>query len=246
MVVLLPARVNSLYQPHGGLVHAGLQALWMPALDYYPGITAQTVPDRSGNGNALTLGSTTGVDANDPSWSQQGLVFNGTSQYANIPNAALISGSNPLTIVVVFDLSVNQNSAILEWGTGSSDATAGIYYNANPTLQYMTLSFDNFEKARLTLPVTVPGRWMCAVGRFASGVVTMAVPSHTTDTATQSWTTANMIASTGYVGNDFAGEYFGGTIAAAGLYNRALSSAEMYRDYYWLRNQLAPAGVTLP
>ena len=55
-----------------GLVRNGLVA-------EYPFNTGsgQTVPDVSGNGNHGTLGSTSGVDTNDPAWHPLGLSFDG-------------------------------------------------------------------------------------------------------------------------------------------------------------------------
>lgn len=45
--------------------------------EYFPTTDKQTLIDCSGNGNHGTLGSTAGVDTNDPAWNAQGLVFGG-------------------------------------------------------------------------------------------------------------------------------------------------------------------------
>ena len=55
-----------------GLVRNGLVAEY-----WFDEKEGQTVPDRSGNGNTATLGTTTGADTTDPTWHTLGLSFDG-------------------------------------------------------------------------------------------------------------------------------------------------------------------------
>ncbi|HEY2018036.1 MAG TPA: LamG domain-containing protein [Bryobacteraceae bacterium] len=64
--------------------------------------SGQMVLDSSSFGNNGQLGSTTGADANDPSWTAgkfgSGLHFNGTSNYVQVPSSASLSVTGSITV----------------------------------------------------------------------------------------------------------------------------------------------------
>lgn len=90
----------------------GLLTNW----DMYGG-SGQQVADLSGNNYPLQLGSTSGVDANDPVWTaMQGLQFTqASSQY--LLNASLL-GLVPFTAVAVLDATGSGARTVLSWKSG--------------------------------------------------------------------------------------------------------------------------------
>jgi hypothetical protein len=68
--------------PH--FVTRGLVALY----DFVQGANSQVLYDISGNGNDGQLGSTTGVDTNDPTWTSEGLSFDAVDDRVDAPYAA--------------------------------------------------------------------------------------------------------------------------------------------------------------
>ena len=215
-----------------GLVTSGLQALWMPALDYYPGITAQTVPDRSGNGNTLQLGSTPGVDVNDPSWSQQGLVSNSSgSQYAKTPSAIPQVDNITLGAVAMY---VGGGGPIFIYNGDPSANGLGIYVNTSNEHAQALYGGVAFEDSGVVL---APATWsdLALVRSGTAQFYRNATLFGSAITGTPNAVTGGM-----QVGEQST------TIAAGYAYNRALSVGELTRVHRWLRSQLAPSGITLP
>lgn len=79
-----------------GLVLPGSVATW----DMVTMVNSQTVKDISGKGNHLQLGSTSGVDANDPLNVGNGFTFDGVDDYLLGPSLAL---PVPFTWLAVFN-----------------------------------------------------------------------------------------------------------------------------------------------
>ncbi len=229
------------------LVTNGLQALWMPALDYYSGITAQTVPDRSGKGNTLTLGSTSGPAANDPSWSQQGLAFNSAvSNYCTMTDKPLVSGDSPLTMLAVFNAASGTTaSTILGYGASTTETSPMIQLNTATDVRCATW-LDDLD---ITLSTTAVGRYLAVAWRYLGAnlldgwALSDAVHNQLTLSAAPNWSATN-----GKMGTvpGATGAFFDGTVATGMLYDRALSDAETQQVYRWLRAQLSPVGVVLP
>lgn len=84
--------------------------------------SGQILYDYSGNGNHGTLGSTTGVDTNDPTWNEKGLVFGGDDQI-RLPvfpepfTAIFIASATTAYSTQAIHLNINTGIAIEKIGT---------------------------------------------------------------------------------------------------------------------------------
>ena len=134
-------------------VAAGLQAIYL--LDDGAG---QTALDLSGNGRNATLGSTAGVDTNDPLWTAEGLSF-ATDDFLNCGDAAELRPA-AWTVCVAAKLAPNVSVPIFGWHPTAQ--TPGVYaaapFNQNRPLIWLANNcFRYFEKAN---PVNVSdGGW---------------------------------------------------------------------------------------
>lgn len=61
----------------------------------------QTVTDQSGNGYHATMGSTPGIDSNDPAWFSSYVQGDGVDDYVALPNTGLGTGAMTLVDVVM-------------------------------------------------------------------------------------------------------------------------------------------------
>ena len=213
------------------IVSAGLVAEWR-----FDAGVGQVLVDHTGNGHNGRLGSTTGVDAADPTWTAQGLSFDGGDFVEH--DTVGIAGGAARTVLAVVRTAATFS---LEWpGTG-------------PLFTRWTLRERDGGKVRLevagaghTTGLALPlNAWFFvgatqATNNFNSCIVYFngsaeAVPVSATLTTggNFSWARIN-----------------GATVAmqaAYGLvYDRALSPAEVEQNRQALKTILAPRGITLP
>src|SRR6185369_555020 len=87
----------------------------------------QLAADSSAYGNHGQLGSTMGVDANDPTWTAgkfgSALQFNGSSQYVQVPSSASLSQTGSMTVeawVKPDAFNSNWNGVIARWDDTTS------------------------------------------------------------------------------------------------------------------------------
>jgi len=85
----------------------------------------QILHDYSGNGNHGTLGSTAGVDTNDPAWNAQGLVFAG-DDHVNCGTGVDASVAG-LTVMAVVNSAADTEQAIAAKGVGTGATGTGWY-----------------------------------------------------------------------------------------------------------------------
>ncbi|MBI1356537.1 MAG: hypothetical protein GC160_19520 [Acidobacteria bacterium] len=126
-----------------GAVTAGLQVLsW---LDEGSG---QTVVDHSGAGRHGTLGSTTGADTNDPSWSAAGLQF-AVDDWVSHGSAAELR-SDAWTISVAAKVTPGVAVPLVGWGSVAQFPAvyAAAPFNQNrPLIWLASTCFRYFDKA---------------------------------------------------------------------------------------------------
>ncbi len=196
--------------------------------------------DQTGNGHHGRLGSTTGADVNDPTWTAQGLSFDGGDYVEHDPVG--ISGGAARTVLAVVKPGPSATFG-LEWpGTG-------------PNFQRWTLrdKIEVFAKIRLevagaghTTTFAVPASTWIFVGVTQSGSNLNTAIVYLNGSS-QNVTAA---ATLDTKGNFTWGRENGATVpmqAAYGLvYNRALSPAEVEQNRNVLKDMLAPRGIVLP
>ena len=210
------------------------------ALPYVKTMDLQTIPDLSGQGKTLQLGSTSGADANDPRLTQAGAVFDGVDDYG-VCSSTVLNGAGR-TLVAVAKVASDPGSrgyGMLQAGGNATyhTITAGLHYFASDTYggaqvtaaHPSALSLDTWYFLASRRATDRFELWVDTSRYVAGASGALAVP-----------------APLGYVGTfDGALGPFDGTIAAVLSYDRALSDAEVARLYGWLKAELAPRGVTL-
>ena len=104
--------------------------------------SGQTAADSSGFANDGQLGSTTGVDANDPSWlcvsGGYALDFNGTSDYVDLGSPASLNLTTTFTV-----------AAWVKWKGGNLDAV--IYASGNANADHYRVDVNNCNANGLSL-----------------------------------------------------------------------------------------------
>jgi hypothetical protein len=219
---------------HQVIVTAGLLAEWR-----FDEGAGQVLTDFTGNGHHGRLGSTTGADAADPSWTAQGLSFDGGDfvEHGTIG----ISGGTARTVLAVVKAGPSATFG-LEWSGVSGNFKRWTLRNISTPAKIRL----EVAGAGHTTAFTVPaGTWMFLGATQSSSNLNScivyfdgsseAVPvSATLDTqgnlvwARQSTAAVTMEAAYGLV------------------YDRALSPAEVEQNRQVLKSILAGRGITLP
>ena len=220
-----------------GIVRSGLTGEY-----WFDEGTGQTLLDHSGHVNNGTLGSTTGVDTNDPTWTAQGLSFSGVDDYVKANN--YMGASTRFSVMLGIYLAANQiqktmfsnyNDAAYGWVVGISDSvqnvpkfflgTSTLYGTAVPiqTHLVLTATYDN-GSPKLYRNVSLDA------------------------------TSADTINFTGTYGNPQTfgalgapSQYFNGLITCGLVYKGyCLTPVEIAQNYKVIKERLAKRGVVLP
>jgi len=216
-----------------GLPRAGLASYWLLAQD---NLDLQTIPDLSGHGNTLQLGSTGGVDANDPTLTQAGAVFDGVDDYGLC--SMTLHGAGRTLVAVAKVPSDPAVYAMLQSGgyaTYHAIAAGPVYFASDVfggTQRYAhhpsALSLDTWYFLASRRATDHLNLWVNSsryVAEVSGALAAVDLP---------------------WVGRFTDGECpYHGTIAALLSYDSALLDAEIARVYGWLKAELAPRGVTL-
>lgn len=85
--------------------------------------SGQSIRDLSGNNNTAQLGSTSGVDANDPTWTTGGRgITLGTGKWAQLPHLPALSAYKALTVgIVIRPTAFGMYDTLLAQGTTGGD-----------------------------------------------------------------------------------------------------------------------------
>jgi len=225
---------------HQAIVTAGLLAEWR-----FDEGTGQVLTDSTGNGHHGQLGSTAGADANDPTWTAEGLNF-AAGTFVTCDNAGISGGvARTVCAVIATDDAGSGNTRFgIEWvGDGSnfkrwtlrcassSDDLRLEVQGAGQTAS--SLNFDAFEWNFIA--ATQSGSNMNTITLYKDG----ATPVPLTTSATLDTIGAFQFGTANSVGNAMQ--------AAYGLvYDRALSAAEIEQNRQALASILAARGITLP
>jgi hypothetical protein len=195
----------------------------------YPG-TGSTWSDISGNGNDMSLISTT---HNSSGYFD----FNGSTSYAVASNNGLGTGAD---IPFTFEMWVNFDTmgstrwwlaVIGQFGTGAHHVIGG-EVTANT-------QFGIWSGAQNQFPLSVigTGNWRHLVSTSTGSVLTTYVDAVQRDTdaaTTYNFTNTNFTIGDNAVASE---AYYDGKVAVAKLYNRALSASEVAQNYEALRGR---------
>lgn len=202
------------------------------ALPYVATTDLQTVPNMVAGGAALQLGSTSGVDTNDPTRGLVGMVFDGVDDYGTGPTQAMSPTS--FSISSVFNIASASMLNIVNYGYAPRFSARG---DGAAKPGYWS---GDFGETRALTSATWYDHGIFG-GTTASGSILNGSVYYTTALATSGSTNAMELGkSAGSAG------YFNGTISYVLIYNRALTPKEVRQNHNWLKAQMAQVGVSLP
>jgi parallel beta-helix repeat protein len=195
----------------------------------------QVAYDTSGRNNNGTLGSTTGADANDPSWTTQGidgnaLMFDGTSDYVQkVTPSALPTGNGTRTMMGwVYQTGTDPNMAIMLYGKPSTGQMCGLIISSNHANALYFFGYGQDMSSNAHIPLT---SWTHVAMTYNGTDVSLYINGAYDNGAPLSLDTvvdANGLT----IGWRPDGPYYwSGGLDEMRIYSRALTSAEI-SDYY--------------
>lgn len=219
------------------------------ALPYQKTTDLQTVPNMVAGGAALQLGSTSGVDASDPTRSLSGMVFDATDDYLSG-----VSWHPSLPIGLTIHAVTNTNSAASHYswiagdGNDSNSSISGFMFSGSTANTYYvsasgggkTFNYTAFENGWHEYVATSRIGYSPVLYKDGFAVLSeTSTPQASTSTA---GTTEFRVGRVAY----YSSPGFDGTISYVLIYNRALTPKEVRQNHNWLKAQMAQVGVTLP
>jgi hypothetical protein len=222
--------------PH--FVTRGLVALY----DFVQGADSQVLYDISGNGNDGQLGSTTGVDTNDPIWTSEGLSFDGVDDYIGTPIGFNSSG---VQFSVLAAVEWPAASTVTRRISGNSSGTNGWAFGMNDTeaQRFTTLGVKDFDD-----PTVLTSGNKYFVGVTYDDSTFEAVLYRGASVVTTSSAASGMTSSTNNlrIGDRGAGtERWNAPVYLECLYDVILTPAEVAQNYRAAQHLLSLRGITI-
>ncbi len=133
--------------------------------------SGQVVHDFSGNGNTGVLGSSTAVDASDPTWIRGGLFgalhFSG-GQYVSVPDSPSLQPSQVTVLALVrASASPGQWKYIVSKGAlGCTTGSYGLYTGFNGGVAFYVFDGTTFRVSPQAPSTVWDGKWHVVAGTF--------------------------------------------------------------------------------
>ena len=202
----------------------------------YPG-TGGTVVDLSGNGNNGTL--TNGASFNNSDGIDK-FVFDGSNDYISGSIPSTFTGNQPYT----FSIWVKPDShpsgfvAAFELGTRSNDDAMGLYFDTGKIVHLVYA--DNLA----TTTVATIGQWVHITGTYSSG--DRRVYANGNFLKQDNYSGLTLAGTTFKLGSNLAGtQPFDGSIANFRLFNRALTSDEVWQLYAYQKEYFGHGDLSM-
>jgi len=223
-------------------VQDGLVAWW--TLDNQDSLTSTTVLDKSGNGNTGNLNSMTQAGNSITGVRQQGLSFNGSSQYI-VDTQVINAGFATVSCWIKISAYPASKGHIIGFmnGIGSGTKDKNLSVDANGKVHFYV--YDGTTKITPDPSVTVPlNKWTHVAGTtnnsftiaYQDGVEIARVA---TNTSFAGYSVPNVFLSGSTSDTAWSGQWLAGQYDDARIYNRSLSAQEildLYRPGAILRN----------
>jgi hypothetical protein len=196
----------------------------------YPG-TGNTWFDLTGNGNNLTA-------INSPTWNSNYFSTGSTGYFSGAGTASIPIGNSQYTMMVW----ARQNSS---WGSARGIISIGGYGTTNQSNALRTLSstlgtfhhywWANDLSANNNNAGLSVNNWFMVTAQFDG--INRRIWANVTNVASDTPSNHNVTSTTIQVGMTVNPEYFQGDIAVAYIYNRALTSSEIVKNFYALKTR---------
>lgn len=218
-------------------ITSGLQNLWL----FNQG-SGQELTDFVGSDHG-ELGSGSGSDTNDPSWTAEGLDFDGVDNYCTFSNFQTPS-SGTWTVMVAFKSNRSQGTILSQNGAGGQ--AQWFDHNVSNQLRQFGVSFS--PTALIEDGTITTGVWYLGYMRWNG--TSLRLNLRRTGSNSTSATNISVMNSAPnlefYLGSNLgSSRFFDGTTALMAHYNRALSDDEMTTAFDGIKAVLAPRGISL-
>jgi hypothetical protein len=186
-------------------------------------------PDTSGNNQPGTLNATPGYTSNPPYFT-----FNGSSQFVSFASTSSIpTGKFNYTLIAWVNLAVTKEAGLVGWGNYGTDNQVNAFRTLRTTGGLLNYWWGN------DLPIATgmtTGTWYQCVVTYQSGSTTGTRKIYINNSllATDNPTSSlqNVVGNTNLtLARTNTAEYLQGSLSAVRIYNRALTDAEITRDF---------------
>jgi len=208
--------------------------------DFVPDGNPQVLVDRSGQGRNGQIGSTSGSDANDPVWTDVGLQFDGTNDYAELGDLFDVTETQDQTILIYLRPDTQHLGDLFVKRTPSD---AAFYYLRQNTdglrVQYRDAAGTDVVNGSLFSGAIAGGAFVMASTRLdngtnlSTGLHTVAGSQYVSEAIVPSRSFENSAAARFGALVQFGQIFnaFDGTMAYARVYNRILTTSELDLAY---------------
>ena len=206
--------------------------------------TGQVLKDSSGNNNNGQLGVTTGVDSNDPTWSSNGLLFNGTEfDFVDCGNGESLNVDGEFYIECVIK-STNGGYIVAKNNTATTDMQYGITHDATARkIQCILNGAVRGESSNGSVPLNefmhIGVQYNKEDIQIFINNVQYGVPAIYTESITK---TSHALSIGRRKPNNVN---FNGEIAYLNIYNRTLEGKERLKNYLYLKETLKSRGISI-
>lgn len=204
--------------------------------------SGQVLNDYSVNGYDGTLGSTSGSDTNDPTWVTEGLSFDGTDDYVDLPTGVQSDVAGGTACTVLFVLLAHSPAATeYLYHVGSQ---LDIQFNTSRQLRF-GLNTDSFSVLTQTGSLTA-GTWYVAQIWYDGATHGIDVNDDNVGSTAKSGTIGGSGAPRiGAIAGGAGSAFWSDRAAYAIVYDRYLTEAERAQNYQALRRIMSKRGVSL-
>ena len=215
-----------------GLVRSGLVAEYR----FNEG-SGQILYDYSGNNNHGTLGSTTGADTNDPTYTGQGASFT-TDDYIVCPDISTINTT--ITVFYTSQITTASGGGTLFSFTSGATTFGGIMFSAGTsTWDDEVITYFNYGGKTAYRAGTIAAGWHILVTRWNGTKYDLILDGVNLATSTDG-TPAPVTNGTAYkIGaRSSPAVYLSGVVAFHAVYNRSISNVEESQNRAYLKSYL--------
>ena len=189
--------------------------------------SGSTVADSSGNDNTGTISGAT--------WTTAGkfgnaLVFNGTNNRVNVPDANSLDLTNGMTLEAwVYPTTLSGWNSVILKERGSNGLAYALYANDNGSRPsgYVRIGSDRSVRGNGALPLNT---WTHLAVTYDGALLRLYQNGVEVGSRAQTGNISHVLTSAEIGGNTVWGEYFSGRIDEVRIYNRALTATEILTD----------------